>query len=280
LVLFVASIAGLLVVPRGERGVGGGDVRATLVAASRQTAARRTARVATTSTTRISPPGSKEVVVTSDGTGVTDFASRTTDAHIDSQGMGIDVRTIGGMTYCRFPDATRAQLRVPTPWISFDTTAVGGASSVNTVPASSMDDTIALLEQDSGGLISGATREGAEKVRGVETTRYALTVDIDRVREKVTALAGSSLFAGLVTSNITFRRMEMHVWVDRDGLLRRQNVTQETSVTQGPATVDSSSSQQTEFYDFGLPVSVVAPPPAETTKVNGLASLMSGAAPR
>jgi hypothetical protein len=100
---------------------------------------------------------------------------------------------------------------------------------------------------------------GEEDVRGVETTHYRANVDLDKVAEqappnlrKTFRASIQSLKRGLGRSKIP-----VDVWVDGDNLVRRL---QEHLTIAGGGKIDFS----VDFYDFGTPVSVSAPPASQT----------------
>ncbi|HZP28377.1 MAG TPA: hypothetical protein VFC99_05460 [Acidimicrobiia bacterium] len=94
---------------------------------------------------------------------------------------------------------------------------------------------------------------GHETVRGVDTTHYRATVDVEaalaRVPEKARARARSAL------SQFGRSEFPMDVWLDRHGVPRRYALTMD--VTKGGSA--GHISESFDFYDFGAPVSVKVP---------------------
>jgi hypothetical protein len=100
---------------------------------------------------------------------------------------------------------------------------------------------------------------GTEDVRGVQTTHYRANVDLDRVADqappdlrKTYRASIQSLKQGLGTDKIP-----VDVWVDGKSLVRRLS---EHLPIAGGGDVDFA----VDFYDFGTPVTVSAPPASET----------------
>jgi hypothetical protein len=113
---------------------------------------------------------------------------------------------------------------------------------------------------------------GSEDVRGVETTHYSATIDIeqaleelppderDRLEGQLDALGGGDL--------------PVDVWIDDDGLVRRMEMTLDELVAadgmEGAATISM------EFYDYGEPVDIEIPDPAETRPADELGFDLGG----
>jgi hypothetical protein len=94
---------------------------------------------------------------------------------------------------------------------------------------------------------------GAEDVRGEPATRYRTSVDL--------GLADERLPAGVSVPSAPYRalsRLPVEVWLDSDGLARRIAVTEDPT-----ATPDRQVWAVVELWDFGLPVEINPPDPAE-----------------
>lgn len=87
---------------------------------------------------------------------------------------------------------------------------------------------------------------GEEDVRGVPTEGYLLALDFERLIERAPAAHRARLREELRKREEKTQPVE--IWIDADGLARRVRLLDEA----GDATVD--------FFDFGVPVEVEAPP--------------------
>jgi hypothetical protein len=212
--------------------------------------------------------GRSGMSVTADGE--VDFASGDSQMTMDFGGMlgsflpsGIETRSLDGVVYMRMP------IGLPSgkEWVAIDTKKFGdldnggGNTALGVGGGSDPTKMLAYLEKVS----DGVEEVGTEKVRGVETTHYSARVDLakaidradvpPRLRDAVDELAGK---VGAVPVDL---------WIDGDGLLRRQQMEMDfASFVPGAggatgATGAAPNMKMTlEFFDFGTPVSVEAPP--------------------
>ncbi len=98
-----------------------------------------------------------------------------------------------------------------------------------------------------------AVEVGVEDVRGEPATRYRLSVDL--------GLADARLPAGVTVPSGPYRalsRLPAEVWLDSSGLARRVAV-----ATEPTATAKSQLWAVLELWDFGLPVEIKPPDPAD-----------------
>jgi hypothetical protein len=86
------------------------------------------------------------------------------------------------------------------------------------------------------------TEVGAEDVRGVATTRYAVTLPADATDAAAHNLSGD-------------------VWIDADGLVRRVEL-------RGAG--DTPFTMTAELFDIGRPVTVTTPPADQVTDLGSL----------
>ena len=106
---------------------------------------------------------------------------------------------------------------------------------------------------------------GTEQIRGVGTTQYRAEIDPDKARagasEKLGELPEGQREA--VEDNLDRLGNEpiaVDVWIDDDGLVRRQEMTFDAAIAAEPtATVTTL-----EFFDYGADVDIEAPPADET----------------
>ena len=137
---------------------------------------------------------------------------------------------------------------------SGDALGLGGTSTSPT----------AMLETLRG--VAGDVEEvGTEEVRGVETTHYRATIDLDAVLQQVPDAQRAEVEAALEQLSAAGRgTMPVEVWVDGDGLARRMVV----ALEQLPGMGATGSMRMTmEMFDYGEPVDVQVPDPSEVTPI-------------
>jgi hypothetical protein len=194
-------------------------------------------------------------------TGEGAFAAKKARMSIDMSGLAngqvsgrMEMIFANLVMYMKFPAALAQGLPTGKTWIKFDLAKLGKEQGI---------DFGALFNQFSGSDPSKSLeflraadtdfREvGAEQVRGVETTHYAGTVDLERLAEDSPANVRKSYRRVIELSGQT--HVPVDVWIDDQGQTRRLRYEQKMA--------DGSSMELTqEFYDFGADVTV-APPPA------------------
>jgi hypothetical protein len=205
------------------------------------------------------------------GTGVADLANGDADLVlsvplIDRVGGGgaIEERIVHGVAYARLPAAMLRVAGLPPPvrWLRIDGPGAS-AARLSTLSKSQVDPAgvLAFL-----GEISDDVRPiGIEFVRDTPATHYAATV----APAPVGAASGrrSSLRARLaaIGARRGAGRVGVDVWIDRVGLVRRIVVSIPLSAGTLPAGSGAAPvmQMQTDFYAFGAPVRVTAPPAAQ-----------------
>jgi hypothetical protein len=118
-----------------------------------------------------------------------------------------------------------------TPWFKFDAgdSGLGDLGSGDfTLPSVTPDDLVAELRAEG----IEVTEVGADEVRGVATTHYAVTVPAD-------------------AAPVPTEAVDLDVWIDGDGLVRRVKIV---------ATGDEAFTLDAELFDLGQPVTVTVPP--------------------
>jgi hypothetical protein len=108
---------------------------------------------------------------------------------------------------------------------------------------------------------------GTETVRGVETTHYRATVDLDRVVEAAEPEVrdATRVWIDLLKKQLDLGEVPIDVWVDEDGLVRRIEQEYEISGTQ--------TQIRMELDDFGIEVDAEAPPADEVIDLGELGGL-------
>jgi hypothetical protein len=118
---------------------------------------------------------------------------------------------------------------------------------VSSVDARSMLASLETVSDD-------ARRVGAEKVRGVATTRYVATLDAALQAEQLRE-AGQELGADLVERQ--GGDASVGVWVDRDGLIRRIAMTVPFELMGGPG---AEMTMTIDLFAFGAAPEIDLPP--------------------
>jgi hypothetical protein len=207
------------------------DIGQKLVAAQ-QRAGSYTYRLTTTS---------KDV--TTKGSGEVSTAGGRTAVHstLGVEGQTVEVILSDGLYYLKAPF-----LKSDKPWLRIDPKEKTGLGAVLGQVSGSSDPGRSLAAMVDA---SRVTKVGAEKFGSVDTTHYRVVLPREAL---VKSLGMSAQLAALLPAELTY-----DLYVDADDLVRRysstttvQNITSDTTVT---------------FDDYGKPVSISAPPAAQTT---------------
>lgn len=205
------------------------------------------------------------------GDGAVDFDKRAATMTFDvgdvlrgsglpaSPGERWTVLTNGLIVYMRAPTLSR-QLPGGKEWLELDIERLAKSRHVNLAQLQPLTQSDPTQMLDYLKAVSGKIEKvGSEDVRGVATTHYRATVDLDKVADQAPANARkafrtsiASLERGLGTHEIP-----VDVWVDSQNLVRR--LSEHLTIATG-GKVDFT----VDFFDFGAPVSVTTPPASET----------------
>jgi hypothetical protein len=260
----------------------------TVQVAYRETAAERTARIsyeATTTGPAVNPEnsaGSSSRAVTAKGGGVTDFSGAASSMTIGMHGLGdLEMRQVGETVYVKMPDEFAAQVSGSKPGVRVALDALygqqyGGAP----VQGGASGDPTRQLEYLRG-VSDSVEKIGEERVRGVPTTRYEAIVDLNKEvagQDAGVKEANQELVKRLGTS-----KLPVEVWIDEENRVRRYALDVGVPMPENAASPNASQGDDRlrtrmviEYYDFGTPVDVQAPPEDQT--ING-SKLLSGQQP-
>jgi hypothetical protein len=244
---------------------------AVLSAAATNTVQSKSSRVALTVQTSPSPAtGNKSATLT--GEGAFDYASRKGTLTMDTSAMGIpgfsgqiELVLLGDLFYLKLPPG----LLGTKPWLKIDLATVGEQNNIDLAGLQDLgsNDPASNLE-----FLRGASdnveKRGSEKVRGVETTRYHLVIDLNKARTKVPESLRDDV--DRVIKQIGRSTYPADVWIDGDELVRRLRFSYGGAT--GGKTSGVAAAVTQEFYDFGVAVSAEAPP---ADQVNDFAQLLS-----
>jgi hypothetical protein len=262
-----------------------------LVSAAKSTANAGSARVALTMS--LTMPGTKASADVT-ATGVADFKTgnmqMTMDMgplfaqlapHAASSGndFNIELRMVDRVMYMRYPSGLGQDMAAPTPWISIDLRsaldALGGAG--NSFGQFEQTDPTQYLQYLAAASPSGVHEVGHEQVRGVDTTHYRASIDLTKALDQLPSDVRDMLGVDADQLGQALSKMRgelgadvlpMDVWIDGDGLLRKFRMNM--SVAGGGVET------RMEMYDYGVDVSVQAPPADQVTDLGATLGNLGG----
>jgi hypothetical protein len=256
-------------------GANGANSSGIVMTAYRQTIGAKSARVALNETVTDVLAGSSTRISIS-GTGKIDFANQNGEFSFSDATVGtFSERFITPELYLRPPSSLAAQLPAGKTWIgvnlnTVDESKLGESLSQVSDSSQASTQTLSYLQGVSS---SGVTTVGPATIRGVATTEYKASVDLT----KATAHEGTEEQAAVQTleTELHTSTMPVQVWLDAQGRVRQ--VAYQLSIPSamssptvpGSTTVATSSSftATIDFYDFGTPVDVSAPPANQVVDV-------------
>ncbi|GEM_PF-1411981 len=129
------------------------------------------------------------------------------------------------------------------------------------------------------GMVRGAdnvVKIGTDTIRGVQTTHYQLTVDLDKaIADAPTPEARDSLQK--LSNLYTVRKLPVDLWLDDQGRVRRFQESLNSGTIRLPNNLltqgDPFAGHVTltyDLYDFGRPVDVTLPPSSQVANINEL----------
>jgi hypothetical protein len=195
---------------------------------------------------------------------------------------GIEVVTDGTVAYVKMgPLGSMMGIPATTPWVK-----IADVDQARSLAGSFADPTEPLEQLRS--VSADVTERGTEDVRGVRTTRYTAMIAYDKVmasldsdqRAQLEQAAGS-------TVDLTSLSVPMDVWIDGEGLPRRVTLDLASMLTAAAAAtgtgttagvdaagmLDRFSRMTIEFFDFGAPVDVAAPPAGQVVDAASIPGL-------
>jgi hypothetical protein len=249
-------------------------LRAALVRSASTTRSARTARTSISVTvTGLGEDTFANGAFDVAGTGVVDLASGNADLLLsiplfDHLGGGgaIEERITGGIAYARLPAAVMRVGGLPPAvrWLRIDAAPVRKPPS--TLSQSQVDPAGELAFLDS--VSDDVQRLGVEAVRGTNTTHYTATIPAAPGTGAVTGAGKGTALGerlGALGTRFGTGTLVVDVWIDAAGRVRRIVVSVPLAgigaAKAGPAT--AALRMQADFFAFGVPVAVTAPPAAQ-----------------
>jgi hypothetical protein len=181
----------------------------------------------------------------------------------------------GGIVYMRSPAFADA----PTPWVSMDPEKMdpashpvqfGGFGAGTTDPSAY------------AGLFAGVfdvKDSGQADIKGVSTTHYVGTIDLQKVLESFPEMVGEDVDPAtkeqLEAAVEQFEalgidaKMPFEIWIDEEGLPRRQGITMDFGDLV-PGAGDATMEMTVDYSAFGEPVDVEIPKPSQVTDFTDL----------
>ena len=177
----------------------------------------------------------------------------------------MEVRTIGDTSYLRF--GLFSMLGIETEWVSMPASDAGStAASFGANPVNPAD-----IMSTFGPGVSDPQDLGRETIRGVETTHYAVVVDIDEITAEADAAALEELEG--IGTDLPTGEIPLDFWVGDDG-----NVYRFSMEFDGAATPDATFESMTmtwEMFDYGASIEIVAPPTDQVTDGSDLTTMFT-----
>lgn len=187
--------------------------------------------------------------------------------------MRMEMRMLGTKMYMRMPDGLGGEaLPFGKEWLGFDLDKTLEQAGLGGFNYSQQQDPAQLLQylRAAGGDLEEA---GSARVRGVETTRYIGSMNLRKALEAGFAELGLSKEEqqrardGMqqLLDQVGVENLPIEVFVDEDGLLRRMTMEMGMKI-EGE---QLSMSMQMDLFDFGVDVSVQAPPKSQVMDLTG-----------
>lgn len=223
-----------------------------IVAAAKRSASARSSTFAVSSTTTIG--GNAASIVTGSGAQRGRAAKMSMTTRVAGKTVGFDAVLLkergAYVMYMRSP-VLQAQLPPGKTWWRIDLSK--GAASLGIDFTSLMDVSQNLAPLEHG--IVATKRLGNETVAGRPTSHYRAVLDVQRAARAVPAY-GKQVAALERATGIRLTRSPYHVWVGRDGRIRRIRVTTPTVIGGTRGTMV----QTMTFLSYDVPGRIAAPP--------------------
>lgn len=240
----------------------------TVRVAYEETAAEQSARISYETTTTGPENSGQDAPMTMTGNGVTDFSGAASSMTMGMSGMGgLEIRQVGETVYVKMPEELVTQMSGAKPWVRMDLDAVyeqyGGPSQ-----GGAPQDPTRQFEYLRG-VSDSVEKVGEELVRGVPTTRYEAIIDLEKEADGQDA--GAREASDEMAEKLGTSKLPVEVWIDEENRVRRYALDVSVPMPESGASPDASrdgdemrTRMVIEYYDFGTPVDVQAPPQDQT----------------
>jgi hypothetical protein len=264
------ALAGVAVLAAGcGTQVAGGPSQANALTAAVTRTGAQTARVAATITMQM-----QSMSFSFTATGLFDFAHSRGSLSMQ-QPIGMTELFVPPNVYIKFSSSDGPSLPKGKTWFVISDSMLGGTGAGAALspfsPFGGTADPADLLKSLTG--IAGSEKKvGTATMRGVAVTEYQVNIDPARAAARLPSSQRASFrqFAATLGSG----PIPVHVWVDGQNLVRRVQVSLHLPADSGvPA--GARLTESTDFYDFGVPVRVAAPP---ASQVASMSQVIAGSA--
>ncbi len=213
--------------------------------------------------------GAQQISMTAEG--AIDFKTQKLAMTMDLGAMGqqagmtqLEVRSEGTTFYMKFPNYQ--QIGMPTPWVKVDLTALAGVPGMESLSQLNNNDPSKTMQMLRG-VSDNVVQVGAEEVRGTPTTHYKASIEVDKALEEVPQDSRESMQR--IFEQAGAKTIPTEVWLDQEGLLRRQKITMDFSNAKGAAAAGGQAPTgmviDLQLYDFGTDIDVEPPPADQVT---------------
>jgi hypothetical protein len=234
------------------------SVLTVVTASAAKTAAADSARVS--EVVHVTPSATSKATPDITGDGIENFVLQQADLNATVAGQSVEVVVDSGVIYEKAP--TLAGL-TGKPWLKIDLNELGklvGVSGLGNLLQSQSNDPSQGLKYLSG--VSGPiVTVGHEKVRGVSTTHYRLTVDLSLAASRLPS--GQQSTIQQIINVMGVHTMPVEVWIDGQGRVRRVHYTYDYGAAKFPGVpagaLPKSADITVEFYDFGVDATINVP---------------------
>jgi hypothetical protein len=237
-------------------GCGTGRSPAGALSAAVADTAATTSRVAVWTT--LSSPG---VATTITAVGEFDYAHRRGVLRLGGLRLGgVEVRYLPPRAYVKVPQVPGVPFLKGKAWIGISLPSRAVVGGVPFLPLGGVSANPVDLLSALTGMGGKVTDMGPATVRGVAVTHYRAVVDLAKAEahQRPQARAEFHSFVSAVGS----ATLRVDVWVDRQARVRRIAISLPRPQSSGlPA--GFRISETADYYDFGIPVQVFAPPASE-----------------
>lgn len=265
---YLLALAGVAVLAAGcGTQVAGGPSQADALTAAVTRTGAQTSRVAATITMQM-----QSMSFSFTATGLFDFA-RSRGSLSMQQPIGMTELFVPPNVYVKFSTAGGGGPALPNgkTWFVISDGMLGGTGAGAALgqfsPFGGSADPADLLKSLTG--IAGSVKKvGTATIRGVTVTEYQVNIDPAKAAARLPSSrrAGFRQFAATLGSGV----IPVDVWVDGQNLVRRIQVSVHLPADSGvPA--GARLTESIDFYDFGVPVRVTAPPASQVASVSQIA---------
>ncbi|WP_039937622.1 hypothetical protein [Streptomyces himastatinicus] len=228
-----------------------------------RTAYAKTAKEETARMTLRTETSAAGKTAAAEGEGVIDLEDGDSAMTISAGGQKVEQRVIDQVVYQKLPARQRAQIPGDKPWIKIDLKKA--AAEQNSGSSNQINDPAQSASLGKGITDRNTEKVGTARVDGVKTTRYRVSVDIDK-------LAGGGALKRQAGSTVP-----MDIWLDDQGRIRRQQITMNLKPTDQADKTTAVPEKMTvrtliEFSDFGTEVDPEVPSAGQTTDMTGKAA--------